>query len=648
MSRRFEKYIPLVVLPLALVVCLVLWFSMNSVVFVKMQSDTGVWDLRGIDFDHEAVSAVGSVEYIPDALLTPEEFEARSDEIQIGDPRDTAEYATSRIRLIVPDGVTYTISRRSSDYAYRVYVNGKWMADAGMPGDSKESTIPDVSELVLTDEPVDGEIVIVQQVSNFVHREGGWHDGVHIGLPSVMRATYRHDVTAIILGCFLALFLVHLSLFFILRTYRANLYFALFCLVWFLRSGVTEAKVFSTLFPFLPWIVKFKIEYLALPITGILLILTINELFPGVLPRYFRRIVYAFSILFVGVFLFADSYFMSWAILGCYAYEVLAILFVILYFIRRFRHPTMAQKVSLAGAGLFLYSALRDMFYYSGKISPPFMEGDLSQISMLVFVFFQMTAMFIGTVHVAEKAILERQKLTLENASLDRINRMRNDLIATVSHETRTPLAVLSGYAELIAMELRERGVDEQTATDLDKIADETQRIAKIMEEMQRFSRVKSIDGQRVETQVADIVRQTAQLYAPILARKKTEIIVDAADDLPLVLANAGELTQIMFNLLQNAGDHTENGVILVSALSDNDQVTVTMMDTGMGISAEMLPHVFERNISDSAENSGLGLSICKEIIESHGGTISVKSEQGKGTIVAFTLPLVVSKRMAE
>lgn len=646
MKRKLEKNIPLVTLPVMLVVCLVLWALTVNTQYTDFNSGDGIWDLRGFNFSSGSARVLGAVEYIPDALLTPEEFEARSGEARLGRPQDNGvQYCTSRMRILVPEGATYAVACRSIDYAERIYMNGKHMADVGMPGDSKESSVPGTGSLYFMDEPVDGVIEIVRQTSNFVHREGGWHDGVRVGYPGIVRASHQSYAEAIIMGCFLALFLVHLALFFVLRAYPANLYFSLFCLTWFLRAGVVDGKVFSALLPGLPWIVEFRIEYLALPVASILMLLMLNELFPDVLPKWLRRGVYIVSAVFICIFLFADSLFMSRAIFVCYAYMTAAIIVITVCFILRLRKPSQLQIVFFTGLAFFFYAGLRDMFYYNNIVLPPFLHADLSKISMLVFVFFQMTAMFMGTVYTAEEARAAEQRVAAENAALERMQQMKSDLLATVSHETRTPLAVLSGYAELISMEMQKKGVDDQTARDLAKISGEAQRLADIMTEMQRISGAKDAATHKAQTNLSEIVQSAARLYTPILARQNTTLKTDVQENLPLVYANANELTQVLFNLLANAKNYTDGGTVIIMVTYTGEAVAVTVSDTGSGIPPDLLPHIFERGVSGDVHGSGLGLAICKEIIEGHGGEIRIEGIEKGGTKATFALPMDAEKK---
>jgi signal transduction histidine kinase len=229
------------------------------------------------------------------------------------------------------------------------------------------------------------------------------------------------------------------------------------------------------------------------------------------------------------------------------------------------------------------------------------------------------------------------QRVTNEKEALDQLNQMKSELISTVTHETMTPLAVLSGYAELIAEELREQGVNEQTAKDLDKISTETQRIAGLMDVLNSHAQKKQMVKTRFN--LIELIDGTVRLYKPILERKNTILTVSVSETLPDIYANANEITQVFFNLLQNARNHTENGEVKIGLSTEKGFVVTTVSDTGSGIAPEILPLAFERGVS-GGDGSGVGLFICKEIITSHGGTIEIESKPGGGTTVRFTLPL--------
>jgi signal transduction histidine kinase len=130
------------------------------------------------------------------------------------------------------------------------------------------------------------------------------------------------------------------------------------------------------------------------------------------------------------------------------------------------------------------------------------------------------------------------------------------------------------------------------------------------------------------------------------LERKGVKLSVNLPDDLPPIYADSHEFTQVMFNLLQNARNHTENGSVTITAAErddDNEEensIIVTVSDTGSGIPPDILPDIFKRGVSGLEGGTGLGLPICKEIINSHGGDIKINSRHGTGTTVSFTIPI--------
>lgn len=170
MRQKFkENWMLFLILPLIILLMLAVWSArprMDEVVRVEAQN--GVWDLTGVDFSADTASLEGMVEYVPEALLTPEEF-AASDNIQFGHPHRQYQYCTTRITVKVPEG-SYMIARSSVDFSSRVYVNGELLLSAGEPGDSRETTVPGARYYFLpAHSGENGTITIIQQASNATH-----------------------------------------------------------------------------------------------------------------------------------------------------------------------------------------------------------------------------------------------------------------------------------------------------------------------------------------------------------------------------------------------------------------------------------------------------------------------------------------------
>jgi signal transduction histidine kinase len=139
------------------------------------------------------------------------------------------------------------------------------------------------------------------------------------------------------------------------------------------------------------------------------------------------------------------------------------------------------------------------------------------------------------------------------------------------------------------------------------------------------------------------LLTNSAEAYRTILEKRGNKLNLTIsngkADDIGCVYGNADQLIQVMVNILSNANRHTKDGIIDVETEPDGDCIKVTIKDNGSGIAPELLPHIFERGVTGTG-SSGLGLEICKRIIESHGGTIVAESTPDKGTVIRFTLPV--------
>lgn len=291
-------------------------------------------------------------------------------------------------------------------------------------------------------------------MSNFVHKEGGDPSGLRIGsIESVSRYFARETLcTTLIMGGYLLLFMM-------LHTYRTNLFFALFCLVWFMRTGVTGTKPIMSVFPDLSWYLTFRMEYMAILLACLLLSLALDAMFIGLLQRPVRIAIIAANGVAVLLFCVAPTVFMTHALIYAYGMVLVCALYVVIRFLWQLKRlRTTEQLILLVALVIFIYTAIREMFYHSNILIFPVMHSGMMDFAALVFVLFQMTAAFLGTMREVAEAREKEQRLALDNAALDRVNRLKTDMINTVSHELYTPLAAMMGYAEIVSKEMRLQG----------------------------------------------------------------------------------------------------------------------------------------------------------------------------------------------
>jgi signal transduction histidine kinase len=243
-----------------------------------------------------------------------------------------------------------------------------------------------------------------------------------------------------------------------------------------------------------------------------------------------------------------------------------------------------------------------------------------------------------------ELAALAVQFNTMADA-LEDAERRRVVLIGDVAHELRTPLATIAGYAEG-ALD----GVVAPSEETWALILDEVGRLRRLVADLQELSRAEAKQLTLHPTAIAanSLIARAMTRIAPQYAEKHVILTPTIASDLLMVDADPDRMTQVLINLLGNALQHTAPGdTVAISAMRDGDNVRFCIRDTGAGIAAEHLPHLFERFYRvDKARarttgGTGIGLTISKALVEAHGGRIWAESAGlGQGATFSLTLPL--------
>ncbi len=238
--------------------------------------------------------------------------------------------------------------------------------------------------------------------------------------------------------------------------------------------------------------------------------------------------------------------------------------------------------------------------------------------------------------------------LVQDLTQLRRLERMRRDFIANISHELRTPTASLKVLAET----LQEGAIDDPVVAKefLNKINVETDRLAQMVSELSELSRIESgeVSLKREPIDIGEVVALVVERLKPQADRTGLSLAIDIPSGLPRALADKEKVEQVLVNLLHNAIKFTHSGGrINCTVKIEGDNILVSVVDTGIGIPADDLPRIFERFYkADKARaggGTGLGLAIAKHIVEAHGGQIWAESIEGKGSIFTFTLPIATS-----
>lgn len=215
----------------------------------------------------------------------------------------------------------------------------------------------------------------------------------------------------------------------------------------------------------------------------------------------------------------------------------------------------------------------------------------------------------------------------------------RRNLLADVTHELRTPVTVIQGHLEGVL-----DGVYPADEAHLAPILDETRVLSRLIEDLRTLALAESgaLPLHREATDLSVLASEVGAAFRVAAEAAGVRLTVQSADELPLLEVDPVRLREVLTNLLTNALRHTpRGGEIAIALMSDARALTLAVSDSGEGIPADRLPHIFDRfTKSEASPGSGLGLAIAKNLIAAHGGHISAESAPGQGTTIRVTLPL--------
>ena len=260
----------------------------------------------------------------------------------------------------------------------------------------------------------------------------------------------------------------------------------------------------------------------------------------------------------------------------------------------------------------------------------------------------------------AAGAVVEFRDITdemLAKKTLEDANRRKDQFLATLSHELRTPMTAVLGWARMLKLGLSES----ETREALDAIEKSAEIQAQLIDDVLDVSRVVAgkMTFRPVPIDVSSVLHAAMTTVHPAAAAKGIEILASVTPRLPSILGDEGRLQQIIWNLLSNAVKFTPIGGAITVRLTQPDSILrLTVQDNGKGIEADYLPHVFEPfsqedgTMTRSHEGIGLGLSIVRSLVELHGGRIRAASEgAGRGATFTVEFPIMeatpVVKRIA-
>ncbi|MEH1973881.1 MAG: PAS domain S-box protein [Nostoc sp.] len=244
------------------------------------------------------------------------------------------------------------------------------------------------------------------------------------------------------------------------------------------------------------------------------------------------------------------------------------------------------------------------------------------------------------------------------------IDQMKTDFISTVSHELRTPLTSVLGFASIIQEKLEtdvfpmisteDRKLQKtikRVADNLNIIVSEAERLTSLINDVLDIAKMEAgkVEWQMQPIDPSELLDWATNSTAGLFETNGLQLVCEIEPGLPQIVGDRNRLLQVLINLISNAVKFTESGCVTCRVKQGNDGVCISVIDTGIGIAPEDQPKVFEKfrqvgdTLTDKPKGTGLGLPICKQIVDHHGGRIWVESEPGKGSIFSFIIPTYAS-----
>jgi signal transduction histidine kinase len=252
-------------------------------------------------------------------------------------------------------------------------------------------------------------------------------------------------------------------------------------------------------------------------------------------------------------------------------------------------------------------------------------------------------------------------------AAAEAASQAKSDFLSNVSHELRTPLTSVLGFSKIIKNRLEEKlfpllrsddpkaqRLVDQVKENINVVVSEGERLTALIDNVLDLAKIEAgkVEWNMTTVAVPEIITRASAATASLFEPNGLQFSKEIAPDLPQIIGDQDKLIQVVINLISNAVKFTEKGSVTCRAEQKDGEIVISVSDTGVGIAPEDQADVFDKfkqvgdTLTDKPKGTGLGLTICKEIVEHHGGRIWVESEVGKGSTFSFALPVATTKQL--
>ncbi len=650
----------------------------------KPQAEAGVLNLQGYDIARQGPVALdGQWEFYYGLFVAPQKFSVPPPNGMLipvpdswnhhtfgGKKMRADHFATYRLRIRLPEAAPadFPLSLRldTAGTAYTLFINGRHAVSAGKPGTSLADSRGAYKVLTLPAMPERGEIELVFHISNYLHRSGGLWFSHYLGTVEQINRIREKGLfaDAILLGALFIIGFYHLALFFNRRQELPVLHFGLFCLMVAFRVPFTGEFFLTQLFPEFPLDLQLRFEYTTVYITPVFIIAFIAYAYAEKTRKFILCYSWIVALLFFATVLLFQPFVFTGFILFYYLFLMTIVVWALgtmgVAVWRREENALVSLLLLLLLGATMINDLLFSMEYiYTTSMLP---------VGLIVFAFVQAVLLSRKFYHAYRHSENLSATLTVTNRDLTQLKENlehkvaeRTEVLQEKNHELAVAINTREKFISIMAHDLRSplvgmarifeaahAGIMKVEEKMIPALARTTRESVNLLENMLSWalSQKNQLKSLPDNIQLKPLAQKIAALFEHIAAEKRIAIAADVAENLWLH-ADQSMLETVLRNLFANAMKFTPaGGAILLTAAERGDFVRIEVADNGAGISAHRLAGLFaaaefagQKSIPAPNEGTGLGLVICKEFVETNGGTIGVRSAEHKGSTFWLEIP---------
>ncbi len=561
-------------------------------------------------------------------------------------------YATYKLKIFCPQGSSHLdLKFLTVASNYKLFVNGRQLMEIGKVGTSAATASPEYLPAIVPVQPLNNELNLVIQVSNFNYSTGGLWDYIKLGTHQQVQSSWIKSIGIdfFIAGSFFLIGVYFLIIFFYFNKRPASLYFSLFCMLVAIRPLVTDELAILYISDWSWQLIK-HIEFISLYLSVPVLSLFSYELFPKEFSKKILRIILIVSAPFVLLAIFGPPYVFRYGLKPFQLIMVLTAIFGLSVYGKAVKNRRPGSIYFLMGFIILFITIINDILYNSLIIK----SANLIYPGIFIFIISQAMALSRQFFRAFSRLELLNNELAVINNELnqknieikeanDKLTKLNSELdilVSRTSHDLRSPITSVVALVHIIKNETDEA----KRFGYLDMQLNTLQRLNVLITEILDFSRNKRSSLSFELVDFTELLKSALHDHQFADNSVHIERIFEVNQD-EIFISDISRINMILNNLISNGlkyhDKEKENPYLKVMINANIREATIKVADNGTGIGENDLEHIFTMfyQADNAFKGSGLGLYIVKEAVEKLGGTIKIDSVLKEGTTFTVVIP---------